>query len=183
MKLKALYLSSLFFIFISITLQAAPKKHDLKFNIKGLKNTVCYLGGHYGDHDYIYDTAKVDDKGNFEFSGEKELDGGAYFIVSANKRKLFELIIDKEQKFSMQADSTHYVKTMKVQGSEENRLFYEFQEYSVTTHEKLDMLAKQIKNGPDKEGAKKRFDSLNAVGKKYGTDFIAKHPDIVNIQL
>ncbi len=179
MKLKALYLSTLYLILISITLKAAPKKHDLKFNVAGLKNTVCYLGGHYGDHDYIYDTAKVDDKGNFEFSGEKELDGGAYFIVSANKRKLFELIIDKEQKFSMQADSTNYVKTMKVQGSEENKLFYEFQEYSVTTHEKLDTLAKQIKNGPDKDGAKRRFDSLNTIGKKYGTDFIAKHPDML----
>ncbi|HWY98288.1 MAG TPA: redoxin domain-containing protein [Bacteroidia bacterium] len=178
MKIKILFLTLLFFVAVAFTLQAAPKKHVIKFTIKGLKNTVCYLGGHYGDHDFIYDTAKVDANGNFQFSGDKELDGGVYFIISADKKKLFEFIIDKEQKFSMQADTTDYLKTMKVLGSEENSLFYQFQKYAMEAHEKLDSLAKLVKNGPDKEGARRELDTLNARGKKYRNDFVAKHADM-----
>jgi len=177
-KIKVLFLSLLFFVAVTISLQAAPKKHVVKFTIKGLKSTVCYLGGHYGDHDYIYDTAKVDDKGNFQFSGDKELDGGVYFIISADKKKLFEFIIDKEQKFSMIADTIDYIKTMKVVGSQENSLFYDFQRYAMKAHEKLDSLAKLMKNGPDKGGAKRQLDTLNAHGKKYRNEFVAKHADM-----
>lgn len=136
------------------------------------------MGGHYGDHDYIYDTAKVDAKGNFEFSGSKDLDGGVYFLISADKKKLFEFIIDKEQKFTMQADTADYVKTMKVQGSEENRLFYEFQRHVTEIHNKIDTLMKQAKKGPGKDSLKKQIDTLDEQGRRYTHTFIIKHSDM-----
>jgi len=157
---------------------AAPKKHLVKFTIHGFSNTICYLGGHYGDHDYIYDTAKVDAKGNFEFTGDKELDGGVYFLISASKKKLFEFIIDKEQKFAMEADTVDYSKTMKVVGSPENALFYEYQRYAITMHDKVDALSKEVKEGLDKEGAKVKLDTLNEQGRRYRLDFIKKHADM-----
>jgi len=167
------------FLLSSVALKAAPKKHDIKFTIKGLKNTTCFLGGHYGDHDYIYDTAKVDDKGNFEFMGDKELDGGVYFIISAQKKKLFEFIIDKDQKFSMATDTIDYTKDMKVLGSEENKLFYEYQNYAAATHVKMDSLAKLMKDTAHKAEAKVKLDTLSHIGKRYRTDFIAKHNDML----
>ncbi len=71
LKSKLLLITGLFFVAGMASLQAATKLHDIKFSIAGLKNTICFLGYHYGDKDYILDTAKVDEKGNFEFSGEK----------------------------------------------------------------------------------------------------------------
>jgi len=162
----------------TVVVNAAPKKHLVKFTIHGFSNTICYLGGHYGDHDYIYDTAKVDAKGNFEFTGDKELDGGVYFLISASKKKLFEFIIDKEQKFAMEADTVDYSKTMKVVGSPENALFYEYQRYAITMHDKVDALSKEVKEGPDKEGAKVKLDTLNEQGRRYRLDFIKKHSDM-----
>src|SRR4029077_14147558 len=100
-------------------------------------NTVCYLGCQVVESTYIVDTAKVDDKGNMDFTGEKELDGGIYFVVSADKRKLFEFIIDKEQKFSIRVDTTDYMKSMTIVGSEENELFYSFQRYANERHDEL----------------------------------------------
>ena len=175
MKTKILFLCGFLFLASSMSLQAAPKKHILKFTITGFKNTICYLGGHYGDHDYIYDTAKVDDKGNFQFTGDKELDGGVYFLISSSKKKLFEFIIDKEQKFSMQADTSDYIKTMKVIGSDENKLFYDYQRYAVEMHGKMELLSKQAKDGPNKDSAKKELDTLNQQSRSYRRDFIAKH--------
>ncbi len=179
MKTKVLFLCGFLFLASSMSLQAAPKKHILKFTVTGFKNTICYLGGHYGDHDYIYDTAKVDDKGNFQFSGDKELDGGVYFIISSSKKKLFEFIIDKEQKFSMQADTSDYIKTMKVIGSDENKLFYDYQRYAVEMHSKMETLSKQAKDGPNKDSAKKELDTLNQQSRSYRQDFIAKHSNML----
>jgi peroxiredoxin len=179
LKIRTFLLPILCIIGTTVTINAAPKKHDLKFTVNGLKNTVCYLGGHYGDHDYIYDTAKVDAKGNVEFSGEKELDGGVYFLVTAEKKKLFEFIIDKDQKFSIQADTGDYVKTIKVTGSEENKLFYEFQKHAVEMHVKIDSLSKVLKLNPTNAEAKKQLDTLNVRGKKYTYAFITAHPDML----
>lgn len=163
----------------SVVLQAAPKKHDIKFTIKGLKNTTCFLGGHYGDHDYIYDTAKVDDKGNFEFSGDKDLDGGVYFIISAQKKKLFEFIIDKDQKFSMATDTIDYIKNMKVIGSDENKLFYQYQNYATQIHQSMDSLSKLTKDSALKAGAKIKLDTLIEQARHYRLTFIAKHSDML----
>ena len=73
------------------------QKDQVKFTIHGLSNTICYLGGHYGQYDFIYDTAKVDAKGNFQFIGNSDLDGGIYFLISASKKRMFEIIIIKNK--------------------------------------------------------------------------------------
>src|ERR1700722_4304488 len=150
-KTKSILLSGLFFVSGILSLHAAPKAHDLKFNLSGLKNTICFLGCNYGDKAYIQDTAKVDEKGNFEFAGDKELPGGIYFIMLKSKTRYFQLIIDKEQRFSMSAnlaDTLDFTKSMKVTGSDENKIFYEYLRYITARHNELDTLQKQIKNGP-----------------------------------
>ena len=179
MKTKNTFLSGLFTIATALTLQAAPKGHDLKFNLSGLKNTICFLGCHYGDKDYIQDTAKVDAKGNFEFAGEKELPGGVYFIMLKSKAKYFEIIIDKEQKFAMTADTVDFIKSMKVIGSDENKLFYEYLKYVTTKHDEQVELDKQAKDGPDKEGAKVKMDTLDSQVMRYKKDFIKIHSDML----
>jgi len=176
---KAFLLSGALFIASALSVQAAPKAHDLKFNLGGLKNTICFLGCHYGDKDYLQDTAKIDEKGNFEFAGDKELPGGVYFIMLKSKTKYFEFIIDKDQHFSMSSDTIDFIKSMKVTGSEENRLFYEYLNYVTSKHEDVTALEKQAKDGPDKDIAKVKLDTLNAQVARYKTSFIKKHSDML----
>jgi thiol-disulfide isomerase/thioredoxin len=178
-KTKNTFLSGLFIIATALSVQAATKGHDLKFNLSGLKNTICFLGCHYGDKDYIQDTAKVDAKGNFEFAGDKELPGGVYFIMLKSKTKYFEIIIDKEQKFAMTADTVDFIKSMKVTGSDENRLFYEYLKYVTTKHDEQVDLEKQAKDGPDKDGAKVKMDTLDSQVMRYKKDFIKIHSDML----
>ena len=179
MGTKAFLLSGALFIASALSVQAAPKAHDLKFNLGGLKNTICFLGCHYGDKDYLQDTAKIDEKGNFEFAGDKELPGGVYFIMLKSKTKYFEFIIDKDQHFSMSSDTIDFIKSMKVTGSEENRLFYEYLNYVTSKHEDVTALEKQAKDGPDKDIAKVKLDTLNAQVARYKTSFIKKHSDML----
>ena len=73
--------------------------YDIKIRIVGLKDTVCYLGNHYGDKQYIRDTVRIDHNGWAEFNGKEELPGGIYLVVMPNKT-YFEILVTAEvQKF------------------------------------------------------------------------------------
>lgn len=179
-RTKSILFSALFLVAGVVSSYAAPKAHEIKFTLPQVKNTICFLGCHYGDKDYIQDTAKVDDKGNFVFSGDKELPGGVYFIMLKSKTQFFEFIIDKDQRFAMTAsDTADFVKTMKVTGSEENKLFYEYLRYVTEKHEELEKLQKEAKDGADKDGAKVKIDTLNAQVTRYKMGFIHSHSDML----
>jgi len=42
---------------------AAKEDITLKLKIKGLKDTICFLGNYFGDKQYLRDTAKINSKG------------------------------------------------------------------------------------------------------------------------
>jgi len=169
-KTRTFYVWFSLFIFSSCSIFASGPKHKISFTIKGLQNTQCFMGCHYGDKDYIQDTAKVDAKGNFEFSGSDELPGGIYFIMLPSK-KYFELVIDKEQKFSMQADTIDFIGTMKVQGSPENALFYQYLKYVTAKHDEIVKL--------EKVDNKAQIDTVNAQVKGYKENFGRQHADML----
>ena len=94
-------------LFIPAFILAAKPKHDIKVRINGLKDTVCYLANYYLDKPYIIDTTKINSKGCGEFKGDKELNGGVYLIILPS-RKYFDIIIDKEQFFSIENDTINF---------------------------------------------------------------------------
>jgi peroxiredoxin len=116
-------------IFSSTFFAVAQKGHEIKVQVHGLKDTVAYLGYHYGDKQYVTDTTRVDSKGNFSFSGEDILDGGIYLIVLPNK-SYFEILVS-EQRFSIETDTLDMVSHMKVSGSKENEIFNKYQRFLV----------------------------------------------------
>src|SRR5438105_3856979 len=82
--------------------------YDIKVKINGLHDTVCYLGNHYGEKQYVRDTARVNHEGWVEFKGKKELDGGIYLVVIPNKTYFEILITENDQKFTIETDSVDF---------------------------------------------------------------------------
>ncbi len=99
--------------------------YNVKVKVNGLRDSLCYLANYYGDKQYLKDSIKADPSGNLIFKGAENLPGGIYMIVLPGK-KYFELIIDKEQNFSVETDTWDYNKHMKVKGSTENTVFYDY---------------------------------------------------------
>ena len=159
----------------------------IKGKVKGWKDTVCYFGNHYGDKSYVKDTAKIDKDGNFVFKGKEKLVGGIYLIVLPNK-KYFEILIDKEQHFSVETDSARLVENMKVKGSEDNSAFYKYLNYITEKQITAVSLRKKITRIKEDSIAAKttKKDSLKILQEKLGeTDkevgtfkdnFIKDHP-------
>jgi peroxiredoxin len=99
---------------------------ELKFQIKGTPEGTAKLAYYYGNKQYIKDSTKIDATGSFVFSSEEKYDEGIYLVVLPPNSKYFEVIMDKEQKWTISAENSDFVLSRKVKGSEENSVFTEY---------------------------------------------------------
>ena len=166
-------------ILLSLLVAAGEKEgHTIKVRIHGLKDTVCYFGYHFGDKQYISDTARVDSKGNMVFTGEKKLDGGIYLVVLPNK-KYVEFIVSGEDGFSLETDTLETIKNMKVKGSKENELFYEYLVFINAEQKKMEAMKKQMDAFKDNKDSaavyKARMQKLDEAVQEYKLKFMKDH--------
>ena len=159
---------------------AEKPKYSIKVKINGLKDTVCYLGNYYGDKQYLKDTAKVDSKGNCIFSGQENLPGGIYMIVVPSK-KYFEVIINKDMFISIETDTSDFINKMKIKGSSENQLFYDYLRFVSSKQKEIETFKTTLKKVKEnKDSTKLLQNKLITIEKevqKYKLDFIEKHPE------
>src|SRR5688500_8376072 len=96
----------LFFLAASMTGLSAQTGYNIDITLRPFKNQKIYLGYYYGKMKALSDSAVLDNSSTGVFRGNKPLPGGIYFIVSPAKEILFELLIDKQQSFAIDADTT-----------------------------------------------------------------------------
>ena len=111
---------------LAATLLLAQTGYNIPITIKPYKNTYVYLGHHYGKRKALADSALLDVNGKGAFKGSKPLSGGIYFVVSPKKEILFEILIDKQQHFSIEADSATMPAGIKFTNSPDNSLFLNY---------------------------------------------------------
>jgi thiol-disulfide isomerase/thioredoxin len=146
--------------------------------VKGLKDTVMYFGHYYADKNKVLDTARVNEKGAFVFEGKKKLEGGLYLVVLPDKR-YFELIIDNEQNFSLETDSSDLVGKMKIHGSQDNIDFYKYMAFIKEMQSKADPVKKQMDKTKNKDSIdifKKQLADLTVQVESEKKKFMAAHP-------
>src|SRR5689334_955790 len=83
----------------------AQDGYEIKVTLKPIKNQYIYLGHYYGKQLPIIDSVKLNDKSEGVFRGPKKLGGGIYLVGYPDKAHNFEILIDKNQRFSIQADT------------------------------------------------------------------------------
>ena len=154
--------------------------HKFLVKVNGIADSTCYLGHYYGQYQYVDDTAKANSKGEIVFQGKATLPGGIYFVILP-KKKYFEFIINKEQTLSLETDTADFIKNMKVKGSPENKLFYEYLNYVNGSQTYYASLKKRLDlNKGNKDSTDMLNKEIEAVDKKvkdYKLDFIKKNPD------
>ena len=83
----------------------AQTGYELKVTLKPFRNQYVYLGHYYGHQLPIIDSALLNSKSEAVFRGKKKLGGGIYLIGYPDKTRNFEFLIDKNQHFSILADT------------------------------------------------------------------------------
>jgi peroxiredoxin len=184
MKILKLFITATLLSIITTTATAGGDTgYNLKFKIKGLqKDSSCYLANYYADKQYIQDTAKANANGEVVFTGKEKLKGGMYLLVLP-KKKYFDFLIDQVQDFTLETDTADFVKNMKIKGSEDNKLFFEYLNYIGPKQKELAPfreLMKKAKN--NKDSIRLLNEKINKVDKDvkaYMEDFIKQHPKVL----
>lgn len=132
----------------------APKPaagYNIPITITPFKNTWIYLGCYFGKFKNLSDSAWINDKSQGVFKGKAKLPQGIYFAVSPKKYLLFEFLMDKNQNFSIKAD-TAKLTDIAITGSPDNQMFQEYTRFLARKTPMLNSLQQQFsaaKSGED----------------------------------
>jgi len=174
-----LFLVSVFFN--STNLIANSDGYKISIKISGISDTVCYLANYYGDKTYLADTAIVDKNSRFVFEGDTILPKGIYIVAGQSNNRFFEMIIDKEQYFTITSDVSDINGKIKIKNSENNNLFFDYINFNTAKHKEIESLRKLIKelnNQPDSLNViRNRIQILNDELADYKLDIIANYPE------
>jgi thiol-disulfide isomerase/thioredoxin len=170
---------SLAILLICCKLVVAQTGYNIPITLKPYKNTWVYLGYYYGKVKALADSALLDNNSKGVFKGKEPLLGGIYFVVSPRKEILFELLIDKQQQFSISADSATLPNNVVFTGSQENLLFQTYTSFTNQIGNVINRTSKQLsiaKNAKDSTRLKNQLKELTDRMQVYRDSLTAKHP-------
>jgi len=152
--------------------------YEIKVTLKPFKNQYIYLGHYYGKQLPIIDSVKLNEKSEAVFKGTKKLGGGIYLIGYPDRSQYFEFLVDKNQKFSIFADTATAGKKVTFTGSPENDEFIAYQNYMASQGKMMDALLKQRTAQPqDSAALTAQISNINKQVREYRTNIITKKPD------
>lgn len=121
----------------------AQTGYEIKVTLKPFKKQYIYLGHYFGKTYPIIDSVMLNDKSEGVFKGNKKLNGGIYLVGYPGRNGFFEILVDKQQRFSIIADTATISKGAAFIGSPDNTLFTSYQQ-------RMTASGKQIKAEQDK---------------------------------
>ena len=152
MSRKIIPITVVLFIALQTLLNA---QYNIKLTIPQLKNDTIILGHHFATMLIPDDTVKLDGKGTGIFKGKESLKQGMYFFFLPNK-KTFDIVIGKDQNFSISSDTTDIQHKVKVVGDRENTVFADYNRFLMQKRKIAQKLAEKRKTASADE--KKKID-------------------------
>jgi thiol-disulfide isomerase/thioredoxin len=169
----------LILIGFAATATKAQTGYEIKVTFKPFKNQFIYLGHYEGKQLPIIDSIIVNDKSEGVFRGQKKLGQGVYLIGYPNKMGFFELLIGKEQHFSIAADTAD-LRNVSFINSSDNDLFFAYQHFMSVKGKRIDSAQKILpatKNEKDSAQLNSIIIQTNREIRDYRMDIMKKHPE------
>ncbi len=158
----------------------AQEGHQIKITLKPFTEGFLYLGHHFGSKQYIIDSAALNDNSEAVFSGKDKLMGGVYMVIFPRKNGWFEMLIDKQQHFSVSSDTADIIGQTQFTSSSDNTLFQQYQKIAQEKGKAIQHIQKQLTenpNSPDAAKKKAEMNELNNETHRYRETFAQQHPD------
>lgn len=176
---KCLFLPLMLFVLQLGAQTSSNAGYNIAITLKPYKHQYVYLGYYYGKIKALADSVLLNEASSGVFKGKQRLGGGIYFIVSPRKEILFELLLDKQQHFSIQADSSRLPDGVKFIGSPENALFQSYSNYASVNGRTANDYLKQLasaKSRPDSAAISDKLKAMNEKMLRYRDSISAKNP-------
>jgi thiol-disulfide isomerase/thioredoxin len=164
----------------AVILANGQNSYEVKVTFKPYKHKYIYLGHYFGKTYPIIDSAMLNDKSEAIFKGNKKLQGGIYLIGYPDKSGFFEILIDKQQKFSVSADTATLKNGVKFENSPDNDLFSSYQKQMGEKGKKMNVLQQQLKVATNKKDSTKIIEEITKHDKEvaaYREGIIKNQPD------
>lgn len=167
------------FVFSSI-ISFAQKTHEINFEISNYKNDTLLLAYFYGEQQLVKDTLYAYKPGHFTYKGDTLLEPGVYIGLVYPSNEYFQFLINSEdQKFTLKNDIND-LQTIKVFGSEDNKVFFEYLKFIGEKNTIAQELIKQKKSntdaGLDNIEVDKKLGDLDTEVGKYQLEILEKYP-------
>jgi len=166
-------------IMLSSLYTAAQQDYSIKFHIKGLKDTTCFVANYFGNGTYIKDTLKTDGSGHCVFKAGPDLPKGVYILVITDKI-YFDFIVNNDKKFQIETEKSNPLEKMSITGSPENSLFYEYLRYNKEKYDQIQTLSNRLKPVADNSDSARiisnKIEGINREIIDYKLDLIKTKP-------
>lgn len=159
---------------------AAQSGYEIAIEIQPFKNSFVYLGYYYGDVRALADSVRLDGNSKGVLKGKELLPGGIYFLVSPSKQILFEMLLDKDQHFSVKADSAQLPLGVVFTGSNDNSQFQQYSAFAGKTGQQIQQLNGKLATASNRQDSAKLMKdvrSLNASLTSYRDSISSRNPD------
>jgi len=153
----------LFYLVVFTFLSFLSYGQKLKFKIENQKDTTIFLVKYLGKGLYYADTAEMKN-GVVEYDGSKQEAGILAVLLPGNK--YFEFIYDNKE-VNIETKSPNFVESIKVNKSEDNKIFYDYMRFLKTQRDKANSLSEE-RSKFSKEEIKynELTDKINSVSKE-----------------
>lgn len=111
--------------------------YKITLQVDGSNDSMILLCYYYAQSERIADTAFNDGKGNFVFEGTNELLPGMYFFTNKKDRFVEFVVYNEKPFFKFHTDNRGWVQNMRVKGSKQNELFFNYQRASNTIYNEM----------------------------------------------
>ncbi|MDR3681204.1 MAG: redoxin domain-containing protein [Flavipsychrobacter sp.] len=146
--MKPLLLSFILLLFSLCCFAQTSPDLDISIKLTPYKNALVYLGSYYGKNKTTVDTAILDAKSEGHFKHKHKLPEGVYFVSSPDNKMLFELLLGKNQRFSIVADTAH-IPQIVFKGSPDNDQFKEYASLVDANAKQFNLLNEQVRTAKD----------------------------------
>ncbi|MEJ7738802.1 MAG: thioredoxin-like domain-containing protein [Chitinophagaceae bacterium] len=157
----------------------AQSGYRIAVTVKPYRNQYVYLGYYLGKLKALADSALLDANSTGMFSGKQKLPGGIYFVVSPGKQLLFEVLVDKQQQFSITADTADLSGRLTFSGSEDNAQFQSYSKFISLRGQEMNDLQGRLKKAGSRADSLQISDRLKVLNKQvqdYREDTEEKYP-------
>ncbi len=174
------FLLSAFFVLTLASVGFTQENYKIRIKVSGLQDSISYLASYYGDKVVSKDTSE--NKNNtITFKGEENLPGGIYMLISQDKKKLMEFIIDKDRKFTIKTDTSDYIKNARAIRSAGNELFFDYIRYTDENHKMIKKYRKLINSDSTDQDSisiyREMIEKINKSVIDYKLSFIKDNPE------
>lgn len=170
----------LILLFSVVYLSDTYSQYRISLSIPPFKNDTLLFGHYFSESLVLKDTFYTDNEGKAMIRGEEDLPEGMYTIFFPNKNR-FDLLVDKDQQFSVTTDTVNILASTKISGSKDNEIFYNYLAFLDQKRKESSQLQIRVitpLSEQDSMVAKDRLDAINQEVKDYVNGIIESNPDL-----